>query len=297
MSDEEMHSPLIARCSSLIAPSGIGMPIAIVVAMPEEMTHLEGLLRTRGAAWEDTEEHGPRRFDRVTFNGLPLVLTTSGMGMVAAGAVTEAVMSRYRPRAVLNYGCTGAHRADILVGDVVVGTACIAYDHGRLHPGGQFEYRPAALFADGKHREVDAFPVSSALLAVARSVAERDQWEHAAWPEAYWPQGVPHRAPRVWFGPIASADRFTQDADALRALHAQHATLCEDMEAAAIAQVCALHDLPFLTVKDISNNEFHTVSTFGEGGTFGTLEHELGKRAGSFLFALLERLATREVLW
>lgn len=270
------------------------MPIAIVVAMPQEMAHLEALLREHGARWEGTDAHGPRRFDRVTFNGLPLVLTTSGMGMVAAGAAAEAAIDRYRPRAVMNYGCTGAHREDILVGDVVVGTACIAADHGRLRPGGRFEYRPARLFADGKHRDVEAFPAGSALLAVAESVVGNGRWPREPWPEAHWPQGIPHRAPRVWFGPVASADRFTQDTDALRALHAQHATLCEDMEAAAIAQICTLHDLPFLTVKDISNNEFHTVSTFDKGGTFTALERELGKRAGSFLFALLEWLAANE---
>ncbi len=271
-------------------------PIAIVVAMAEEMAHLEGLPRAYGATWDGREEHGPRRFDRVTFNGIPLVLTTSGMGMVAAGATTEAVIDRYQPRAVLNYGCTGAHREDILVGDVVVGTACIAADHGRLRPGGRFEYRPARLFADGKHHDVDAFPVGDALFAVAESVAGSGRWQREPWPEAHWPQGIPHRAPRVWFGPVASADRFTQDADALRALHAQHATLCEDMEAAAIAQICTLHDVPFLTVKDISNNEFHAVSTFGEDGTFTALERELGKRAGSFLYAVLERLAENEML-
>ncbi|MDQ6604601.1 MAG: hypothetical protein M3Z19_17920, partial [Chloroflexota bacterium] len=64
----------------------------------------------------------------------------------------------------------------------------------------------------------------------------------------------------------------------------------------AIAQLCLLHDVPFLTVKDISNNEFHTVSTFGDGGTFDALHAELGKRAGSFLFAVLERLAANEAL-
>ncbi len=270
-------------------------PIAVVVAMPEEMAHLEALLRAQGAAWDGAERHGPRRFDRVAFRGLPLVLTTSGMGMVAAGAATEAVITRYAPRAVMNYGCTGAHRADILPGDVVVGTACIAYDRGNLRPGGDFEPQPSHLYKDGGDIRLDAFPVGDALLAVAESVAGAGRWGRAAWPRAHWPQGVPHRAPRVWFGPIASADRFTQDADALRALHARHATLCEDMEAAAIAHLCLLHDLPFLTVKDISNNEFHTVSTFGEGGTFAALEHELGKRAGSFLFAILERLAANQV--
>ncbi len=271
------------------------MPIAIVVAMSQEMMHLEGLLREHGARWEGTDVYGPRRFDRVTFNGLPLVLTTCWVGMVAAAAATEAVIARYAPRAVLNYGCTGAHRDDLMLGDVVVGTACVAYDHGRLRPGGTFEHTPKRLHADDEAKLV-AFPTSAALRAVAESIADVGQWRAEPWPEATWLAGQPRRAPHVFFGPIGSADRFTQDADALRALHARHATLCEDMEAAAIAQVCALHDLPFLTVKDISNNEFHALSTFGEAGTFKTLETELGKRAGAFLFALLECLAANKVL-
>jgi nucleoside phosphorylase len=264
---------------------GVGMPpIAVVVAMPEEMTHLEGLLRAHGARWEGTDVSGPRRFDRITFNEMPLVLTTSWIGMVAAAAATEAVIARYAPRAVLNYGCTGAHRDDLMLGDVVVGTACVAYDHGRLRPGGAFEPTPMHVFVGGEGAKVDAFPTSPALLAVAESVAGLGGWRPEPWPGA-------GRAPRVFFGPVGSADRFTQDVDALRALHARHASLCEDMEAAAIAQVCAIHDLPFLTVKDISNNEFRAVSTFGEEGTFKILEAELGKRAAAFLFALIERLA------
>ncbi len=267
-------------------------PIAIVVAMPAEMRHLEGLLRAHGAAWEGSDAHGPRRFDRVALDGLPIVLTTSGMGMVAAGAATEAVIGRYAPRGVLNYGCTGAHREDILPGDVVVGTACIAYAGGRLLPGGVFEYKKPRLYRDGEDRRVDAYPVSDALLALAESVAAAGTWQREAWPQAHWPATMPHRPPRVFFGPVASADRFTQDPDALRALHAQHASLCEDMEAAAIAQVCAIHDLPFLPVKDISNNEFLAQSTFEkETGTFYLLHGELGKRAAAFLFALLQRLA------
>ncbi len=261
--------------------------------MPKEMTHLEGLLREHGARWEGTDAHGPRRFDRVTFNDLPLVLTTCWVGMVAAAAATEAMIAHYAPRAILNYGCTGAHRDDLMLGDVVVGTACVAYDHGRLRPGGAFEHTAKRLRASDETK-LAAFPTSTALLAVAESIAGLERWRAEPWPEACWLAGRPHRAPRVWFGPVASADRFTQDADALRALHAQHATLCEDMEAAAIAQLCLLHGLPFLTVKDISNNEFHTISTFGDGGTFDALHAELGKRAGSFLFALLERLAASE---
>lgn len=266
-------------------------PIAIVVAIPAEMAHIERRLRGAGAVFDAPEQVGPRAFTRVTYRGMPLVLSLAWIGMVAAGAATEAVIARYAPRAVLNYGCTGAHRDDIYPGDVVVGTDCIAYDHGRLLPGGAFEHTPMRIYVRGQEQRLAAFPTNPPLLALAESVAGLGLWEAERWPAEFFSVGQPDRPPRVFFGPVASADRFTQDADALRALHARHASLCEDMEAAAIAQVCALHDLPFLTVKDISNNEFHATTTFGEGGSFRGLHAELGRRAAAFTFALLERLA------
>lgn len=269
-------------------------PIAILAALPEEMAQFTRLLDHAGVGREASETHGPLAFERATLDGMPLVLLTTGAGMVAAAAATEATVSRFLPRAVLNFGCAGAHRDDLMPGDVVIGTACVAYDHGRLQPGGAFVRRPARLFVDGAHVEYDTLPVSEPLLAVAEYITGMRAWEAEAWPVAAWPAGVPDRPPRVHFGPVASSDRFTQDADALRALHAQHASLCEDMEAAAIAQVCALHDVPFFTAKDVSNNEFHATTTFGPGGAWDATVGEIGKRAAAFTFALLEKVTSNK---
>ena len=62
------------------------------------------------------------------------------------------------------------------------------------------------------------------------------------------------------------------------------------MEAAAVAQVCALHSVPFLTIKDISNNEFHAVTDIT--GSFTNFpKAEAGRRAAALLLRLIERLA------
>lgn len=265
-------------------------PIAVLAAMPEEMAHLTRLLDRAGVGREGADTHGPRTYGRATLGGAPLVLLTTGMGMVAAAAATEATIARYAPRAVLNFGCAGAHRDDLMPGDVVVGTACIAFDHGFLPPGGAFAPQPARLFTDGVHVRLDALPVSEPLLAVAEYVTGMGDWEADPWPTAAWSEGAPRRPPRVHFGPVASSDRFTQDPDALRTLHAHHASLCEDMEAAAIAQVCALHDVPFFTVKDLSNNEFHATTTFGPESTWEATSGEIGKRAAAFTLALLRHI-------
>ena len=66
------------------------------------------------------------------------------------------------------------------------------------------------------------------------------------------------------------------------------------MEAAAIAQVCARHGVPFLSIKDISNNEFHAASDLTGGFTdFPTAE--VGKRAAMLTLRLVERLAAKGV--
>ncbi len=60
------------------------------------------------------------------------------------------------------------------------------------------------------------------------------------------------------------------------------------MEAAAIAQVCTLHQVPFLTIKDISNNEFHAVSDLTAFADFPT--EEAGKRAATLLLRVVEQM-------
>ena len=54
-------------------------------------------------------------------------------------------------------------------------------------------------------------------------------------------------------------------------------------------KICALHGVPFQTIKDISNNEFHAVSDFA--GTESSLPvEEVGKRATLVTVALLNRM-------
>jgi Phosphorylase superfamily len=78
------------------------------------------------------------------------------------------------------------------------------------------------------------------------------------------------RRPQVFVGTVASADRWNRAPERIRELAQKLGSLCEDMEAAAIALTCASHDVPFLTIKDISNNEQLRMSRFfsmslGEG--------------------------------
>ena len=258
-------------------------PVAIVVAMEAELRHLRARLTIERQAAD-----GPWRDEFATVGGLPVVLIRSGMGMVNASAATERAVNAHRPRALVNYGCTGAHRRDVLAGDVVIGTRTVHHSKLNILPSGEELYAPVGGEVGGElwhPTELDADP---RLLATARAAAEG--WRPDPWPPERWPRAVPHREPVVHAGPVASADVWTQATARLDLLHQRHGTLCEDMEAAAIAQVCALHATPFMTIKDISNNEFHAATDIVGGFTDFPTE-EVGKRAAALVYRVLERLA------
>jgi nucleoside phosphorylase len=199
-----------------------GARIVVICALEFEAAHLRGMLA--GAEW-------------------PVEVVVCGTGMANAAAAAEEVIARTSPRAVLNYGCAGAHRADLQIGDIVVGTRVIAY-----------------LTEDTPAIECDA-----EFLALARSVARED----------------------VHFGTVASADAWNRDGLTIAQLATRHESLCEDMEAAAIALVCAKHNVRFGTVKDISNNELVRGTLSAEHMFTELGRDQIAKRAAAFTFELL----------
>jgi nucleoside phosphorylase len=85
-----------------------------------------------------------------------------------------------------------------------------------------------------------------------------------------------------------SADIWTQHGETIQGLHGQHDSLCEEMEAAAIAQMAATFGVPFLAVKDISNNELQVVTNLDDGGDILLhVQEEIGLRAALVVEALI----------
>jgi adenosylhomocysteine nucleosidase len=261
-------------------------PIGIVVAMQAELRHLLELVTVEGM-----RKDGPWLESFATVNGVPIVMVRSGMGMVNAAAGTESLINAHQPQAIINFGCTGAHRRDILAGDVVIGTQTVHHSKMNILADGTefFEARGGDVGGESWHPTV--LDTDPSLLAAARAAAAG--WTPEPWPAAFWPAGVPAREPQVHVGPVASADIWTQHVARLDMLHDRHGTLCEDMEAAAIAQVCGFHQVPFLTIKDLSNNEFHA-STDIAGGFSDFPTEEVGKRAAALTLRLLEQLGSVE---
>jgi adenosylhomocysteine nucleosidase len=258
-------------------------PIGVVVAMEAELQHLldrvTPVREARDGPWLD-------RF--VAADDVPLIALCCGIGMTNAAAGTEHLIARHAPRAILNFGCAGAHRRDILPGDVIIG-------EGTVHHGAYHILASGEEFFPGQEYAVTGETVASTKLTTdpglrALAIEAARGWTPEPWPQGLnLPAGMAPRAPRVEVGRVASADIWTQFHERIDHLHARHGTLCEDMEAAAIAQVCARHGVPFLTVKDISNNEFHALSDL-EGDIQVLPAAEIGKRAAALLLRTIARI-------
>lgn len=240
-------------------------PVTVVCAMDTEAVHLRRRLADPAeeplSLWRRT--HG-------LVGDVQVELIVCGIGLINAAAATTAACLDGKPRAILNYGCSGAHRDDIDCGDVVIGERVIHFSSYFVEPDGALRYTGFRIGADD-HEHFDTLPGDPDLLARARSAAA--ELDLPAWP------GIGH-PPRMHVGGVGSADIWTQHGETIRGLHGTHGSLCEEMEAAAVAQVAATFGVPFLAVKDISNNELQMFTDLSNGGDLlFHVEGEIGLRA------------------
>ena len=179
------------------------MPIAVLVAIEEELRHLRDILQA-----DRVEARGGRLVWVADVDGRAVILALCGIGMVSAAAATESVVGQYGPAAVLNFGCAGGHRVDLLPGDMVLGERIVAYDNIHEGPDGAETYIGMFSFADGERRRIEYLQSDPVLLARGRRFASEWEGRHEPWPAGLgWPTEVAHRPPRVVVGTVASADR------------------------------------------------------------------------------------------
>lgn len=246
----------------------------IVVAMPSELRHaLEAVDRS------DRQITGPWVRWSASLDNRPVNLLLTGIGMVNAGAGLSRSLCDLSPSNVINYGCAGAHRSEMKPGDVVIGARYVHHRAVTVLPSGEEKHGGTPIAPEDTSRFVDGFAADSSLLAAARAASI--DWSPDPWPGAT-------TTPTIHAGPVTSADAWTQSTDHIERIHAEHGTFCEDMEAAALAQICAMHEIPFLAIKDISNNEFSNATDHGVTGgpTLDSVVNEVGRRA----FELVRRI-------
>lgn len=259
--------------------------VAIVVALEAELMHLvngfEDVTIITDEAW--TEYH-------FRVGRLSIVVIRGGVGSVSCGAATEHVIGRHNPTHILNYGSAGSQVRDILPGDVVIGEKVVAYSTLQILPNGEelFIQRQFSVNGEGGKITESSVTCNPELVLIARERAIG--WTPEPWPIRPSLTHQPDRSPMIRSGIVISGDIWIQSIDRIDQLHQRHDSLVADMEAAAIGQVATLHGIPFLAVKDVSNNEFYLPAKVWHGQVRMPVD-EIGKRAAVLVRRILEALA------
>lgn len=176
-------------------------------------------------------------------DSVPVIISRTYQGMVNTAAATGLALVHFRPKAVINQGIGGGHdpaihRGDIVLGERVVPMGAVVRRFSAEGAGideRDFEILPVEIYnkEKGNTEKVTSFPCDKRLLEVAEEVKS------------------PYRRRR---GVIGSADEWNNQLDRIALLRERYGTAVEDMESAAVAQLCLSYGLPFIGIRILSNS-------------------------------------------
>lgn len=160
--------------------------------------------------------------------GNEVVLWQCGIGKVNAAVGTLRLIQEHHPDVILSTGLAGGIDKCLSVMDVVVGSQAVYHDVwcGMGNEYGQVQGLPARFDADAR------------LLKVARATAD---------------------GPYVKEGLLCTGDQFITDKEALSVIKSKfpEGLACE-MESAAIAHTCYMMQIPFMSIRVISDTPGNT---------------------------------------
>jgi futalosine hydrolase len=166
----------------------------------------------------------------------PVVVT--GIGPVnAAHALTSYLATHQKPSLVIQTGIAGAYvPAGIPVGSVVLADTEIYGDLGVQTVQGWKPMEavgiPVVAAKNGQPARFNYFPLDATLVARASGVGG---------------SLITRTGPFLTLAAVTGVRTLGDE------LYVRFGAICESMEGAAAAHVCALHDVPFLEVRGISN--------------------------------------------
>lgn len=161
-----------------------------------------------------------------TLHGVDVVYCKSGVGKVNAAICTQVLLS-FDVDCVLFTGVAGALDPSLNVGDIVISSSAMQHD---------VDVTPLG-FAKGviPFQDVSDFPADKALIELAKSAGDSLFPNHTL------------------IGRIVSGDQFIASVDKVKELYEQFGGACAEMEGAAVAQVCAANDVPFIIIRSMSD--------------------------------------------
>lgn len=197
--------------------------IGIIVAMEEEKEAALEVMQNKKEI-----KIGKEVFIKGSISKKECILVRCGIGKVNSARITQKLIENFKLDCVLNVGVAGAIHDNLDIGDVVISKTNIQHDFDLTSFGHKKGYIPeigADIFSDSKLVKL-AYKVAN-----NRSIGEFN----------------------TKIGTIVSGDIFCEEESMKNKIKKNFNADIVDMECAAIAQVCYLEDMPYISIRSISD--------------------------------------------
>lgn len=217
-------------------------PIIIQGALPVESEQMAAKLTN-----PTTETIGGWKFWKGNYQGYPVIISKTRMGMSNAAAATAIAIQRYQPIAIINQGTAGGHDPALKVYDIVLGQYTTNIGAFRTPKKAVGEGSDSLAWTDAfdvlPDDESDPEPI-----AIRKFQGNQDLINAALIAKQRYSKG------NVVEGTIGSADVWNNELDRISFFHQRYGTSVEEMEAASVAQIATQFNVPFLAIRILSNN-------------------------------------------
>ena len=169
------------------------------------------------------------KFYEGEINNIPVVVLYSGVCKVNAAVAAQILIDSYHVNTIISAGTAGGMKKTIKIFDTVISTQLAYHDVAddilvEFHP-----WLPSIYFnADEK------------LLAAAKKIVQNQVVNHP-----------------VIFGKMVTGESFI-DKNMREIINKKYAPLSVDMESASIAHVCYVNNIPFISIRTITDTASHS---------------------------------------
>lgn len=222
--------------------------ISVIGAMPSELADIRRMLG-------DAEIKRISGFDFYIneYKGNKIVNACCGIAKVNAALCTQVMIDNFSPDYIINAGVAGGMNSAVKVCDIVISTEVLPHD---LDAHFLADYPPYCAI----------FKANEALMNTAEKVCGEF-------------------SVNSFRGRIVSGEQFISDSAVKAAIQEKFNPYAVDMESAAVGHACYLNDMPFVSVRCISDNADN------EGAmSFDEFEKIAAKRVAEIVLRMTEIL-------
>lgn len=207
------------------------MKIGIICADECELTPFIPVIQKRNIT-----RHAMLYFHEGTIRNADVVAVYSGVCKVNAAIAAQLMIDRFNAEMIINAGTAGGMDPEVRIFDTVISSEVCYHD-----------VRPDNLTAYHPWLETPFFRTETKLVELSKSAVRKTK-----------------TGGKVFWGRIVTGESFITDEGRDRIMKA-FSPLAVDMESAAIAHVCHVNSLPFISIRSITDTAQHSgVETFEE---------------------------------